>query len=359
MAHPERMPMEDLFSAQESLIERQVRHLDHARQLDAELKELDEAYRREMVELIGKTKVRNAQPKHEELLKRLEASAALFDLSPAGLKAEEAYKAQIVEERHELYRSLGFDHKKAIQLRQGFLDRKTAVFEKHLGLGREPEFASRSPKNLPITDNPWSHFSAPFVDEWGTSGSGTTRGSASASHSENRASGAINCWSYTRAVGADDSDHGWTRAMSEVWVSFRMPAAGMVEIWASLQDVDTNMDGRLRDESGCSDGSVRQTCRAYLWTSGGGVERYQTIRDYQVNSDGENKTWNIPLSAPGGFFYPHIFSSRSYVSGQWVTVAVGIQDDSSFSVNDMSVNPSRITSRYFVKDIWVRSTGAP
>ena len=215
-----------------------------------------------------------------------------------------------------------------------------------------------SPKGLPITDNPWSHFSAPYSDEWGTSGAWDTRGYTSASHSESRTSGGINCWSYSRLVGADDNDSGATKAMSEVWVWFRMPAAGMVEIWAGLQDVDTLMDGRLRDESGCSDGRVHQTTRAYLWTSGG-VERYQIIRNYSVSSDGSNRNWNIPLSAPGGFYYPHLFSSRTYAEGEWVVVAIGVQDDTSFSVNDMSVDPSRVTSRYFVKDIWVRSTGAP
>lgn len=178
-------------------------------------------------------------------------------------------------------------------MRHDVLDKTDAVFSRYLDLGREPEFVTRSAKGLPVTDTPWTQYAAPCADAWGRASSGDTRGLTSASHSENRASGAINCTSYSRLVGADDSDSGWTRAMIEIRVGFRMPAAGMVEAWVTLQDVETGMNGRLRDESGCPDGSVRQISRADIWTNGG-VERYQTIRERSERTDGSDRSWNIP-----------------------------------------------------------------
>lgn len=352
------MTIEEQMGEEEALLERRKTHFEQIKKLASEWNEMEEAYARDITELIGKAKVRNARAKHEELLTRMRKSSELFDLSPEGRKALEAYEAQIAEERHELYRSMRFDHEGAIALRKQYLDRKMTAYDRFLDLDAGREWATPSPKGLPITDNPWSHYSAPYVNEWGTSNAWTTRGYTSATHNESRASGGINCFSYTRVVGADDSDSGATKAMSEVQVRFRMPAAGMVEIWATLQDVQTDMNGRLRDESGCSDGRVRQSSRAYLWTSGG-TERYQTLATVSIRSDGSNRSWNETRTVPGQFIYPHIFSSRTYAAGELVTVAIGVQDDTSFSVNDMSVNPSRVTSRYFVKDIWVRSTGAP
>ncbi|OEU84159.1 MAG: hypothetical protein BA873_11300 [Desulfobulbaceae bacterium C00003063] len=353
----ERISLKDHFAAEEALIERQRKHLEKRKQFVFKIDEIDKEYRKEILALIGEEKVKKALPRHKKLLGELERPI-LFDASSEGLKKEEEFRQRIITERHELYRSLRYDHEKAIKIRQEYLKETISATEQYLDIGEKPEYVSKNIEKVPKTDNPWSHYVPPYSDEWGTSGSGSTRGTCWGSHSENRWTGAINCWSYNRVVGADDSDNGWTTAMSEVWVWFSMPAAGLVEVVAVLQDTDTNLNGRLRDESGCSDGNVRQLDRAYLWTSGG-TERYQLIRDHSVRSDGGDRSWNIPLTSPGDFIYPHIFSSESYTQGQSVLVAIGVQDDTSFRVNDMSVDPSRVTSRYFVKDIYVRSTGAP
>lgn len=347
----------DRLSTEEDLIQRQRRHLSKKQEFVNKLDEIDSKYHEEITTLIGKDKYAKFLPQHQKLLGELE-HPELFDASPEGLKKEEQFRKRIITERHELYRSIGFPHEKAIQIRHSYRKQTADLIEKYLGLGDKLEYVSKDVAQVPKTDNPWTHYAPPYFDEWGTSSSGTSRGTCWGRHSENRWSGAIECNSYTRVVGADDSDNGWTRAMSEVWVRFRMPAAGLVETVAVLQDIETSLNGRLRDESGCSDGHVQQLARTYLWTSGG-TERYLVRRNYSVNSDGDDRSWSLPETAPGAYIYPHLFSSESYSEGQWVTVAIGVQDDSSFRVNDMSVDPSRITSHFFVKDIYVRSTGAP
>ncbi len=46
---------------------------------------------------------------------------------------------------------------------------------------------------------------------------------------ENRYTGQIETRCHLWLNGADDSDYGYTNALSEVWVWYQMPAAGMVE----------------------------------------------------------------------------------------------------------------------------------
>lgn len=90
MTSLERIPVAIRRAAEAGLIERQARHPEQARSLDAERAEIEENYSTAMVELIGKTKYRNARPGHTELLARLGGSRMLFDPSREGLKAEEA-----------------------------------------------------------------------------------------------------------------------------------------------------------------------------------------------------------------------------------------------------------------------------
>lgn len=356
MTQPVHIGVDDQLAGQDALLKQAEKQLEQTRKLAGEWKNLDEAYAREITKLIGKTKYENARPKHEELLARLRKSPELFNLSPEGQKAAETYRAQIIEERHELYRSLGFDHQAAIKLRRDFLERKAAAYDAYLGLGHEQEWVTLNPEGLPTIDTSWSGYSPPYAGAWGTAW--TTGVGSSAWHSEDRTTGAINCWSYTHLVGTDDDDSGTTRAMSEVWVLFRVPVAGRVHVHANMQDVDTYMAGRLIDESGCSDGQVRQLSRAYVSFSG--ARSYLNICDNQVHSDGSDRTWYTPLTPTDYYPVPvDRFSSRVYAAGDFVRVAVGVQVDTSFHVNDMSVDPSQVTNRYLVKNIQVRSTGTP
>ena len=347
----------DRLGTEEDIIERQKRHLAKRKEFVTQLEVIDGKYREEIISLIGKDDYEKYLPQHKKLLGKLRRPE-LFDTSPQGMKKEKEFQESIIAERHGLYRSMGFPHEQAIKLRHSYRRQAADLIEKYLGLDDKLEYISKDISQVPKTNNPWTRYRAPYFDEWGTSSSGTSRGTCWATHTENRWSGAIQCNSFTRVVGADDSDSGWSRSMSEVWVRFRMPAAGLIEVVAVLTDIDTRLEGRLIDEAGCSDGYASQLARTYLWTSGG-VERYQIRRNFSVSTDGDNRSWNYSETDPGENLYPHIFSSESYSQGQWVTVAIGIQDDSSFRVNDMSVNPSKITSHFFVKDIYVRSTGAP
>jgi hypothetical protein len=135
-----------------------------------------------------------------------------------------------------------------------------------------------------------------------------------------------------------------------------MPAAGLVEVWVWYQDIDTDYAGHLWDESGCSDASVQQLSRAYLWTIDS-TERYSTIVDYRR---GESEGgWAVGGPTGSGVILPkHFFSHETYAAGERVYVAAGIRDMNYFWVDDMSCR-SIMHSNWFVHHVAVRSTGAP
>ena len=161
--------------------------------------------------------------------------------------------------------------------------------------------------------------------------------------------------SWIERFGADDSDWLKTDTMCEVGFWYRMPVAGILEVWAWFQDINTDYTGFLNDESGCSDADVHQLSRLYLWTNAS-TERYSTMVDYHR---GEHEgSWGNTLTSPGTVIAKHFFSQKTYAAGEWVYAAIGVRDYNYFWVDDMSCR-SRMYSKWFVKQTAVRSTGAP
>ena len=138
-----------------------------------------------------------------------------------------------------------------------------------------------------------------------------------------------------------------------------MPATGLIEVWGYFQAIQDEFSGCLSDEWGVSDAGIQQLSRPYLRTiSPSEAWRYGVFLDYRR---GENEgCWSgkINNAQPGEFRYPYLFSMQSYAAGQWVYLAIGVHDFNYFWVNDMSCS-ANLTSRWFVKNIAVRSTGAP
>jgi hypothetical protein len=145
--------------------------------------------------------------------------------------------------------------------------------------------------------------------------------------------------------------------MSEVWVWFQMPTAGLVEIWAFLQAIETSRWGRLVDHFGFSDANIEQRSSAYLEViEPQGGHRGITLLDYRRG--GDEGSWAAALLAPGAFHAAQLFSVESHAAGQWVLLAIGVEDLNYMWLDDMEAD-SEMTNRWFVHHVAVRSTGGP
>lgn len=267
-------------------------------------------------------------------------------------------RRQLATEARRFIAQLGVDARKIEQVQKKYLAEARAAVEDAMGARDVAPYVAISPDETPTPQhNPWQWRSAPYAGQWGTQGSYGTRGTRAVWHSEDRITGEIACWSNMNVAGADDSDTTYTDAYSELQFWFQMPAAGLVEVWLYLQAIDTPYGGCLSDEWGLSDANIQELSRPYLWVlSPLGTPRYGTLLDYRRGED--EGCWSGTIATAGAYRYAHLFSLDSYAAGQWVLCGVGIHDYSYFWVNDMTCH-TNMTSRWFLKNVAVRSTGAP
>ena len=350
------IPVEVRLAAQEQLIQRQQRLFDTEKKLSLELAQLREEYKEDIRYLVGAENIEKHANQYQELLAQIAETPKKFPRTSEGEKKEEEYTKGLKKQKHELYHSIGFDTKRAIVIRKKYLKRARDILEQSLEPDAEMPSDADTEEPQP-TNNPWTWVFPPYSGQWThTVQSSGSRGSRWSSLNASAVTGEIYLWNRMDLFGADDSDWSKVDIMAEVGFWFRMPAAGLVEVWIRYQDINTDYTGQLWDESGCSDADIQQLSRAYLWTSGS-TERYSTIVDYRR---GESEgSWAVggPTS-PGQILSKHLFSHKSYAAGEWVYVAAGARDLNYLWVDDMSCR-SIMTSNWFVNHVVVRSTGAP
>ncbi|HUU19437.1 MAG TPA: hypothetical protein VMW72_19970 [Sedimentisphaerales bacterium] len=350
------IPIEVRFAAQEHSVERQQRLLNTEKELSLGLARLREEFKEEIRQLVGAETVEKHAEQYSKLLARIAEIPKKFPRTRGGEKEEEEHRKLLNKEKHELYHSLGFDTKRGIVIRKKYRESARKILER--GLEPDAEMPADADTEEPKpTSNPWKWVFPPYGGQWThTVQSNGSRGSRWRTLNASAVTGEVSLWNRMELFGADNSD--WSRIdiMSEVGFWFRMPAAGLVEVWIRYQDINTDYTGQLWDESDCSDADIQQLSRAYLWTLGS-TERYSTIVDYRR---GESKgSWAVGgPTYPGQILSKHLFSNKSYATNDWVWVAAGVRDMNYFWVDDMSCR-STMTSRWFVKHVVIRSTGAP
>jgi hypothetical protein len=349
------IPLATRLDLNDLLVERQQRLNATHRELSAGLARLHEEYRRRVREMVGEQRYQENLPRYRELLGRFAAQAERKALTPENDRTARELRRALAAEKHAFYHGLGIDLPQVIQMRDDAVVAARRLVEH--SLQRDLEMPAEDVPEPEPTDNPWSWRYPPYANQWGAIVSSFgTGGDIWRSANANAKTGDIHLESWIQLYGADDSDTLNTDAMCEVGFWFQMPAAGMLEVWAYFQDINSDYNGFLYDESGCSDADVLQLSRLYLWT-GGSTERYVPVVEVKRGEDDEGP-WAENFTTPGTVIARHFFSQKAYAAGEWVYGAIGVKDFNYFWVDDMTCR-SRIVSQWFVKQIAVRSTGAP
>jgi hypothetical protein len=358
MEVPEGLSKEILLSAVDDTSAREKEIISTNAQLASTLSRLREECRKEIRALIPSDKLEEYERHHERTKQRLADLSSMTEHTTGALKLSAQAHRRILMEGRRFVESLSIDTKRIEEVQKRFLTQAQSAVEGAFRGGEDAPYVETSPGEVPTrSHNPWEWRNPPYTGQWGTGSSFGTRGSRSVSHFESSITGEIDCWSSQSIYGADDSDTTYTNAYSEVQFWFRMPAAGLVEVWLYLQAIDTPYGGCLDDEWGFSDADILERSRPYLWIlSPFGSPRYGTLLEYHRGED--EGCWSNTTAKAGEYRYPHLFSFDSYAAQQYVLCGVGIQDYNYFWVNDMSCR-TNVTSRWFLKDVAVRSTGAP
>ncbi len=354
----EMAPKEALLAAADDAASREKQVISDGVQLSETLGRMKDECRKEIRAVIGADKLEGYEKFHERAKQRLADLPGLTRHTTESLRLGSQLRRQVLMEAKQFVNRLGIDTRKIEEVQKKYIAEARSAVERAMRAREEAPYVEITPADAPTpSHNPWEWKSPPYVGQWGTQWYYGTRGTRWASHFESRITGEINCWSGMNISGADDSDTTYTNGYSEVQFWFRMPAAGLVEVWVYLQAIDTPYGGCLEDEWGFSDADIQQRSRPYLWIlSPFGSPRYNTLLDYRRGED--EGCWSGSITGAGNFRYAHLFSLDSYAAGQWVLCGVGVHDYNYFWVNDMSCH-TNMTSRWFVKNVAVRSTGAP
>jgi hypothetical protein len=254
---------------------------------------------------------------------------------------------------------LGIDVKKVEEIQRRYAAEASSEVARAIHATEEAPYVDIDPAAVPTpAHNPWEWRKPPYEAQGGSQWSNGTRGTRTVSHTENRVTGQLTSYSTMRISGADDSDNSNTTAYSEFRFWFRMPAAGLIEVWLYMQSIECSYSGWLGEEWGVSDASIQQHLRPYLWilNPAGSYPKFSSLLNYLRGDD--PGSWSAIIAPTGAFRYAHLFSPAVYAAGQWVLCGVGIRNDNYFWVNDMSCE-DWISSDWFFQQVAVRSTGAP
>jgi hypothetical protein len=354
------VPLKNRLQAVNLFIDRQKSIHTANSNLTTTLNQLSESCLKDIQTLIAGAQLRSYISRHNETMKTLMAMPTTYKATTEGRQQMKTSRESLVKKSQEFVATLGVDARKIENTQKSYIKKSSDALKQYLEPKEEAPYVILDVKETPKeTHNPWTWAFPPYIDEWGTQWSYGTRGGRWNTHYENRNTGQVGTQGHMWLYGADDSDYAYINAMSEIWVWYKMPAAGMVEAWLYLQCIDGTYSGCMEDEWGWSDIDVYQRSRPYMevfYPAGG--RRYGTLLDFHIGECDCCWSGRVSNANPGDFRYSHLFSTQSYAANQWVLIAFGLHDYNYFWVNDESCDLSML-NRWFMHHLAIRSTGAP
>lgn len=346
--------------------------------LSSSLRRLRDECRKEIRSAIGADRLENYDQLHETIKRRFVGIVNATRPTTESLNTASRARREILTEVKQTVSQLGIDTTRIGEIQEGYIAEAQSAVEETLRAREAAPYVEVSSDEAPsLSSNPWEWRSAPYIGQWGYEWDDGSVGGPGTdgfnliwqppappwypferlhSHSEDRLTGGLSCMSRMSLYGSD-GEFGYTDVYSELQFWFKMPAAGLVEVWLYLQAIDTPWGGWLADEWGFSDANIEQISRPYLWIIAPlDKPRYGTLLDYRRGED--EGQWGTVIAGGGQYRYAHLFSLDAYSAGQWVLCGVGLHDFNYFWVDDMSLEMSA-TNRWFLKNVAVRSTGAP
>lgn len=347
----------------ESSIERQKSILANGKRLSDTVKQLRENYIKEVDKILGSR--RKEYLKLRQKLREQELDMQpLFTPTPEGEKIKSQFKKMRSAKVHDFITSLGGDFAAVRNAQKVYRAQVSSSVQEAMKETKGPLADTNAPPFEDDANNPWVYRYPPYIEASGSQTKFEDDLVQTLSHFENATTGEIGCKSSMNRSGTDEGARGQTRASSEVWFSYQLPASmsGLVEVVAYLQCIETPFHGHLDDEFGFSDAELEATSSVYLVevVPGGQLPepRYSTVLDIRKYSDGDDISWSGEVISPGKYLYPHLYSMHPYAAGQGVTLKLGIHDWHWGEVNDMGIYSS-ITNRWFVSKIAVRCSPTP
>ena len=282
------IPLEARLGLDDQLLERQQRLQAGSRELCLGLARVHEEYRGRVREMVGEARYQESLPRFQELLGRFAALPERRALTPENDRQMRELRKKLAREKHEYYHGLGIDLPLVLQMRAEAKTRAREIVESSLHRELEMPSEEAPEPNPPTTRGAGVSRRTPASGIRLLPPTAPTR----AARSGSRPARIPRRGRSTSIPGSSCGEQGIRlpedRRDVRSGLLFQMPAAGLLEVWAYYQDINTDYTGFLYDESGCSDADVHQLSRLYLWT-GGSTERYANAVEVRRGEDDEGE----------------------------------------------------------------------
>lgn len=354
----ETVPVDVSLAALEQSADREKQLASARRELYAKLSGLKEECQREIRAAIPADKLEAYTRLKERAKLRFTEVTNVQRHTTESLNLTAQMRKQILRETKDALAQLGLNGK-IEQIQKKYSDQAQLLMDEASDAREEAPYAEMGPSPASEDLRGFTTIVPPYSGEFGnrvTWGPGSHR----AEHWESGATGFVSCSTSRSLNHSGDNDTSNALATSEVHFWFDMPVTGLVEVNVHLQAGLARYGGDLWDEWGFSDANVSQRSRAYLRVITPNPphppenNRYATLLDYRRGRK-EEGVWHGLIAGEGAVISVSMFSERPRSPG-WVQCAVGIEDQNWAWLDTMS-SSTFIDSRWFVKQINVRSTG--
>jgi hypothetical protein len=159
-------------------------------------------------------------------------------------------------------------------------------------------------------------------------------------------------------VDSDATDFDWGFIGYNTWIGFwyRMPATGLVEAWVEAQSAYSHHHLRFSDEFGWSDAFNYQDAAMGTRADGDSQGEWVFTTMSWMEGNGDSGHWDNQYLTPGNTYWAHTFSDLSFPKDSSVYIRAGARNYNAAFADDVSVYAT-LKARWFIKSVRVHSTG--
>jgi len=199
--------------------------------------------------------------------------------------------------------------------------------------------------------NPWTIKTPPY-DGWSWSYNGYVAGfSFSPTLYLDHAAGFVGNINYLKNSSAGDFDYGYVTYDTQVSMWYKMPSAGILEVYVEAEPTLNQHYCSLYDEWGWSDSSVYQ--RNYITLQVNGGTKRTSWSSYWYEHGYTDGHWNNSYLQNTKPYWYHLYSTGAYAKDAWVLVKIGTRNWNDCFANDVSTY-SEVDFRWFLKRVFIR-----
>jgi len=272
------------------------------------------------------------------------------DKEMANLRAERNQKA------HKYLASKKIDINKLRQLNQASRQSMARLIKPPIDMLKKKPVVILKPEQVPLSirsgkTNPWTIKTPPF-DGWSWSYNGYVAGfDFTPTLYLDHLAGFMGNSNYLRDSSAGDFDYGYITYDSQISIWYKMPSAGILEVYVEALPTVNQHYCSLYDEWGWSDSSVYQRNYITLQVNGGSMKTSQASYWYEYGYT--NGHWNNSYLQNASPYWYHIYSAEAYAKDQWVLPRIGSRTWNSCIANDVSTY-SQLDFRWFINRVFIR-----